>query len=114
MQAIRLYSIKIGLNSQDLILHAVQVVPKLRTNLLSLSRLIENGFDVKFFKNNCTISKDGKIITGIRKSNMYMLLEDYVCKDQVINYIQDELSSLSIQNNNLETTPTYQNQKEVT
>lgn len=52
----------------------VLFVPGLAGNLLSVSRIVDEGFLVSFNSGRCQISKDGKVvITGERKGGLYCI-----------------------------------------
>lgn len=55
-------------------LKQVYYVPSLTSNLLSISKITDEGFTVEFQQDGCTISKCGKIVlTGRRSGNLYHL-----------------------------------------
>jgi len=65
---------KIG--NSSISINNVWLVDGLRHNLLSISQFCDNGYDVMFDKNNCTvINKDDQsiIFKGKRRNNVYKI-----------------------------------------
>jgi len=65
----------------------VWYVDGLRHNLLSISQFCDNGYDVMFEKNNCTvINKDDQsiIFKGKRRSNVYKIIFSELTDQKVL------------------------------
>jgi len=64
------------IGNSSISINNVWLVDGLRQNLLSISQFCDNGYDVMFVKNNCTvINKDDKsiIFKGKRRNNVYKI-----------------------------------------
>lgn len=60
--------------SVNLTVHHVLHVPALKNNLLSVSKITDEGFEVVFRKSGCSIMKEEKVIvSGERYGNLYRL-----------------------------------------
>lgn len=68
-----LMAVKIGtILLEDCKLTNVLYVPNLRSNLLSINRIEQSGFGIKFENNKVQIHRNGKIIKeGYKKNNLY-------------------------------------------
>jgi len=64
------------IGNSSISINNVWLVDGLRHNLLSISQFCDNGYDVMFEKNNCTvINKDDQsmIFKGKRRNNVYKI-----------------------------------------
>jgi len=64
------------IGNSSILINNVWLVDGLRHNLLSISQFCDNGYDVLFVKNNCTmINKDDQSIVfkGKRRNNVYKI-----------------------------------------
>ena len=64
------------IGNSSILTNNVWLVDGLRHNLLSISQFCDNGYDVLFVKNNCTmINKDDQSIVfkGKRRNNVYKI-----------------------------------------
>jgi len=64
------------IGNSSISINNVRLVDRLRHNLLSISQFCDNGYDVLFVKNNCTvINKDDQSIVfkGKRRNNVYKI-----------------------------------------
>jgi len=69
MQAVGRGDVSIG----PLHLPNVLLVPQLGANMLSVARMIDSGWDVRFTSAICTIAKKGIDLQGEREGNLYYL-----------------------------------------
>lgn len=75
-----------GEGSTSIHLNNVRYVPRFNCNLLSVSKLTDNGASVIFTKDGCHVEKDGTtVLVGQRKGDLYFISG---CHDQV-NYVPD-------------------------
>lgn len=51
----------------------VLYVPNLRNNLLSINKIEQSGFGVKFEKNKVTVYRNRKTVKGYKKNNLYKI-----------------------------------------
>jgi hypothetical protein len=52
----------------------VLYVPNLKSNLVSVSRLIKDGFNVQFNSNGCDVTKNGAVVAqGVSENRLYRL-----------------------------------------
>lgn len=65
---------------KDLFLKDVAYIPETPRNIISLSRLLMDGYEAYFSKNNCYLSKGGKIIARFNMKNKLFPIknEDFV------------------------------------
>ena len=64
------------ISNSSISINNVWLVDGLRHNLLSISQFSDNGYDVLFVKNNCTvINKDDQsvVFKGKRRNNVYKI-----------------------------------------
>jgi len=71
IQAVGIGIVRLG----ELELSNVLLVPQLGGNLLSVARMIDSGYEVRFTSAKCAISKSQFVIKGKREGNLYYIRE---------------------------------------
>ena len=74
------------------VIGTVKVVPNIRQNLLSVTRLADEGFSVSFTGDSCTISRKDLVITGKRDHRLYRIparnIDDALTTSEPLNLAQ--------------------------